>query len=455
MPKINSVQPPLNFIPPQFDINIYRLVKLCYPLKIYFSTNIRNIEFENIEILGDLYHQFTQRKIRLLIAFRHPHAFDPLCLVHTFLKLLPEHFHKTKTKINDVSHFHFVWDRGIPMWAGDWVATLYSKLGGTPIHRGKVDWKGLNSARDLFVNGRFPLAIAPEGATNGHTEIIGPLEPGIGQLGLWCMDDLEKQGRKEEVIILPLGIKYSFIKEDWNALEKLLDSFISELGGEEVLAPENSLQNMNSNQIRIYQKLYRVGINLIELLEEYYKIHYGRYTEPDTNHDIASRLNHLLDNILSVPESFFMIKPKGNIIDRCRKLEQASWNWIYREDVENDTSILKQKLLDRVAYLSKEMDWHMRLVESFVSVSGNYIQEKPTFERFTEISFLFFDTISKIKTGTGADRPKLGNYSVRLTAGSPLNLKEFYPLHKTGKKGTKEAIEKIGLELFSRMNQLL
>lgn len=48
-------------------------------------------------------------------------------------------------------------------------------------------------------------------------------------MGLWCLDDLEKQDRKEDVYILPLGIQYSYIEEDWNRLETLLDSFIQDL----------------------------------------------------------------------------------------------------------------------------------------------------------------------------------------------------------------------------------
>ncbi|HNN78466.1 MAG TPA: hypothetical protein PKL30_06250, partial [Leptospiraceae bacterium] len=414
MGKIDSIQPPLHFIKPDFDINVYRLAKIGYPFKLYFSSDIRKIEFLNIEILGDLYHQFIKKKIRLMIAFRHPNAYDPLCLVHTFFNLLPKYFQQSKIKIDDVTHFHFIWDRGIPMWAGDRIGKLYSKLGGTPIHRGKVDWKGLNSARNLFVNGRFPLAIAPEGATNGLNEIIAPLEPGIGQLGLWCLDDLEKQARQEGVVILPLGIKYSYLKEDWRSLEKLLDSFNQDIGGKEILAPEKNLDKMSPTQVRIYHKLYQAGINLLTLLEDYYRTHYGRYTKCDDPANISMRLNTLMDHILSVPESFFMITPKGSIIDRCRKLEQASWNWIYREDIGSDISLLQKKLYDRMAFLSKEMDWHMRLVESFVSVTGSYVQEKPSYERFTEITFLIFDTISKIKTGSGKERPDLGKYRVQL-----------------------------------------
>lgn len=455
MPKINSIQPPLHFIEPAFDLKAYYFAKYVHPFKLRFQSPIRKIEFSNIEVLGDLYSKFVNKKARLMIAFRHPNADDPLCLIHIFSRLLPDYFKKNKVKIDDITHFHFVWDRGIPLWAGEFTGKLYSGLGGTPIHRGKVDWKGLNSIRNLFVNGRFPLAIAPEGATNGHNEIIGPLEPGIGQMGLWCLDDLEKQGRKEEVYILPLGIQYYYLKEEWGKLEELLDSFILDLGAKSILVPDNLTEGMNPLQAKNYKKLYQSAIGLLGIIEEFYKAHYGCLPKKEEKDDIPKRLNTLLDNILSVPERFFQITPRGNIIDRCRKLEQASWDWIYQEDVSENIPVIQRKLLDKMAGQSKEMDWHMRLVESFVSVTGTYIKEKPSYERFTEITYLLFDTISKIKTGSGQKRPDLGKYKVRLTVGNPILLNPYHAIHKTGKRGTKEAIEKICEELFIRMNELI
>ncbi|MBL0265354.1 MAG: hypothetical protein IPQ05_16190 [Leptospiraceae bacterium] len=84
MTKINSIQPPLHFIEPAFDLKAYYFAKYIHPFKIKFTTPIRKIEFSNIEILADLYHKFANNKVRLMIAFRHPNADDPLCLIHIF-----------------------------------------------------------------------------------------------------------------------------------------------------------------------------------------------------------------------------------------------------------------------------------------------------------------------------------------------------------------------------------
>ena len=114
-------------------------------------------------------------------------------------------------KLRSPVHSHFVYDRGMTIWAGDWLGWLFSRLGGIPIHRGKrLDRTGLRAARELLVNGQFPLAIAPEGATNGHSETVSPLEPGVAQLSFWCAEDLRKKGRSEQVYIVPIGIRYTY-----------------------------------------------------------------------------------------------------------------------------------------------------------------------------------------------------------------------------------------------------
>jgi len=49
----------------------------------------------------------------------------------------------------------------------------------------------------------------------------------------------------------------------------------------------------------------------------------------------------------------------------------------------------------------------MRLVESFVAVTGTYVLE-PTFERFAETALLMFDMLARIKGDKLPHRPRLG-----------------------------------------------
>ncbi|BAZ85105.1 phospholipid/glycerol acyltransferase [Dolichospermum compactum NIES-806] len=50
----------------------------------------------------------------------------------------------------------------------------------------------------------------------------------------------------------------------------------------------------------------------------------------------------------------------------------------------------------------------MRLVESFVAVPGMYIREKPTVERFAEMTLLLWDMINKINDTYSLPTKKIG-----------------------------------------------
>ncbi|NJL47786.1 MAG: hypothetical protein HC929_10290 [Leptolyngbyaceae cyanobacterium SM2_5_2] len=134
---------------------------------------------------------------------------DPLCLSYLFSRLVPQAACQQGFNLQRPIHSFFMYDRGMPLWAGAWLKWFFASLGGIPVHRGRrLDLKALKSVREHIVNGPFPVTIAPEGATNGHSEIISPLEPGTAQVAFWAVEDLQKAGRVEEVVLLPVGLRY-------------------------------------------------------------------------------------------------------------------------------------------------------------------------------------------------------------------------------------------------------
>jgi hypothetical protein len=361
-----------------------------------------------------------------------------------------------------------MYDRGIPLWAGKFMGWLYARLGGTPIHRGKIDLLGLRSARNLFANGTLPMAAAPEGATNGHTEIVSPLEPGISQLGFWCLEDLQKAGRSEDVLMLPLGIRYCYVTPPWKAIDGLLTTLEVDAGLAEMQpSPGETLEALR------YKRLYRLGEHLLGIMEDYYTRFYHqalpmvkptkakpvKVTEPYVpipNEEFAARLNALLDAALKVAEQFFNLQPKGTLIDRCRRLEQAAWDYIYREDfkqVEN-LSPLERGLADRVAEEADLRAWHMRIVESFVAVTGKYVLEKPTAERFAETTLLMWDMFARLKGKSPFNRPKLGKQVALLTVGQPISVSQRWDAYKENRKGAKQAIADLTQELQTALEAM-
>jgi 1-acyl-sn-glycerol-3-phosphate acyltransferase len=468
MSRLTQAQPPLEFIPPALDRNVLRIVQACFPLWMRSRTALAEVKATNVEELVNLYAQFQAGKIRLLLAFRHPSSNDPMVMGYLLSRLLPQMAKHQRVVLKPPYHAHFMYDRGIPLWAGSAVGWLYSKLGGTPIHRGKVDRMGLRSARDLFANGMFPLMAAPEGATNGHNEIVSPLEPGLAQLGFWCMEDLVKAGRSEQVIIVPIGIQYQYLTPPWGAIEKCL----RELEADSGIAVSASVgRDYNSDKADLYRRLYQLAEHLLTMMEQFYTRFYHQTLPttaqagtsaipglaPGSNAEFSVRLQALMDVALQVTEQYFNVPPKGSVIDRCRRLEQAGWDYIYREDLKNIDALspLERGLADRVAEEASLRLWHMRLVESFVAVTGKYVVEKPTVDRFAETLLLISDMTTRIKGGNPFNRPKLGKQCAHVTIGTPIALSDRWESYQSNRRAAKQAVADLTQDLQTALQNLI
>ncbi|OUL18929.1 glycerol acyltransferase [Nostoc sp. RF31YmG] len=461
MPKsIQSIQPPLKFIPPRFNVAILQITKWLLPVLLRFRVRpwlpagIIQIEAKNAEVLAQLYEKFQAGKIRFLLAFRHPEVDDPLSMFYLLSRIVPRVARQEGIKLQSPVHSHFLYDRGMTLWAGDWLGWFFSLLGGVAIRRGKrLDRQAIQTARELFANSKIPIAVAPEGGTNGHSGIVSPLEPGVSQLGFWCVEDLAKANRPETVFIVPIAIQYRYVNPPWSKLERLLSKLETE-SGLPILPVENDI---NGQPEIYYQRLCRLAEHIISEMEEFYRRFYHQNLPAIPNQEITSRLHRLLDTALQVPEQYFNIQPQGNFIDRCRRLEEAGWSYIYREDVPNIAALspLKRGLADWIAEEADLRMRHMRLVESFVAVTASYIQEQPTVERFAETTLLMFDMLSRISDRKTPARPRLGWRAARITVGEPISVTERWANSQSDRQASRQAASQLTQDLKIALEQLI
>ncbi|MEL7359994.1 MAG: 1-acyl-sn-glycerol-3-phosphate acyltransferase [Cyanobacteria bacterium J06560_6] len=438
----NRAQPALDFIPPNYSPLLRRAIQPLMPAWTSWKTDLAEVETRNVETLAKLYQEFDAGKTRLMLAFRHPSTTDPYVLSYLLWRSLPKKARELGIKINQ-PHAHFLYDRGIPLWAGQWLGGLFSRLGGIPIQRGKLDLLALKTARRLLLEGKFPLAAAPEGGTNGHNEIVSPLEPGIAQMGFWCAEDLQAKNRTESVVILPIGIQYRYLEEPW----KPLDNLIGQMEADSGLKDDKALD--------LYGRLYRLAEHLLTMMEGYYTEFYGVAFDEvapndEPNKQLGARLRVLMDEALKVAEQYFGLRPKGSMIDRCRRLEQAGWDRVFREDTENLFPV-ELGLANRVAEEADLRIWHMHLVESFVAVTGHYVKEHPSADRFAETALLLRDMIDKIK-GEPVSQTQLGPQRVIATVGNPIVVSERYSDYQ---KKRRRAIATLTADLQAEMERLI
>jgi hypothetical protein len=458
-----QAQPPLTFLPPRFDPLVAQVLNWIVPSWLRLGTNVGELEAEHVERLVELYREFDAGKVRFMLAFRHPTANDPFCLAYLLARHVPATAKRMGVELRQPVHMHFIYDRGIPIWAGKWVEWLYPRLGGTPIQRGKLDRQGLRSIRDLFAFGRFPIMAAPEGATNGHSERVSPLEPGVAQMGFWCAEDLRKANREEKVVILPVGIQYRYRQAPWGEIRETLVAMERDLGitgpvPAEIPVPAASGSAEDQGQLReLYPRLYRIGVHLLGLMEGFYtRFHHQSLPSPE-GRSLNDRLQALLDTALRVAEEFFKLQPKGTVVDRCRRLEQAAWDCIYREDLKqiDQLSAVEKSLADRIAEEADLRIWHMRLVESFVAVTGQYVAEKPTAERFSETLLLTWETVARLKGEPAHPRPIRAKMVARLTMGEPISVSDRWAAYETDRRSARKEVERLTQDLQSALEGMI
>lgn len=466
--SLRQVQPKLKFIPPNFNPLVLQVAQRLVPILLRFRTQpwltagITRIETVNIESLVALYHQFQAGKIRFLMAFRHVEVDDSLCGMYLLSRAVPQIARQRGISLQYPIYTHFLYERGMPLWAGAWLGWLLSRLGGIPIHRGKrLDLTALRMARDLFANGQLPMTVAPEGATNGHSEIVSPLQSGVAQLGFWCVEDLVKAKRCETVYILPIGIQYYYTKPPWSKLNWLLSKLEADSG----LAVQPWEAEIPDPE-KYYQRLLRLGEHLLAKMEQFYSRFYHQtlpeaMSTPDQpitqNHILAVRLQALLHKALQVAENYFGLQAQGSINERCRRLEEAGWTYIYREDLQDLSALspLDRGLADWIAEEASLRMLHMRLVECFVAVTGTYVLNKPTIERFAETALIMFDLLARIKGDKLPRRPQLGQRWVKITVGEPISVTERWQNYQISHQASKLAVTDLTQDLQVALEKMI
>jgi hypothetical protein len=467
MTQITQARSPIKLSPPVFKPWSLTIARWFLPFWLKRRLRIERVYSNNVEQLVELCRKFQNGNTRLILAFRHPSRDDIFCLSHLLARSLPESGDRYRISLDKPFFAHFFYDRHLPQWAGRTIAWLFPKLGGIAIDRGTIDRDGMDIARNILFEGKLPLAIAPEGNENGLSEAIDPLEPRTAQLGFWCAKDLAASGQFAETTIVPIGIQYYYMNEPWLSLEDTIAKIESEVGiAADRTESISTIRHGEPKHMKriLYDRIYKLAQYFLYQMENFYA-QFHQYSSPErpdisvglSRQQIAERLTAVLDYSVHICESHFNLQPKGSIADRCRRIERASRKWIYPKALKNPDNLppTSKKLADRIATEADLRVWHMRMAETLVAVTGTYIKDRPSVDRFAEITLKIWDLLAQIEGKKNPDRPYLGERIAEVTVGDPISVSPRLQNYLSSRERAKSEVANLTEEIRVALDRMI
>ena len=316
---------------------------------------------------------------------------------------------------------------------------LLPHVGALPVYHVKFDAESLSLIRSVLRDGPCPLALAPEGQISYHNETLPRIEQGTVRMGFWCARDLEKAGRAEQVLILPLSVHYHYDARDLKKLCMYMNRLELQCGlasGGSAPSPAALLPRIDTLESR-----------LLTMTEAFYSSTYGYLPpeisplaacDPDARH---RRWMSLLSFALSVAERMLGIDPKDDDdVLRMYRVRLEGWERIYPEAQVNRLPPLEAALADRRAGEAWYAMRHMELVDLMSYHNANYLTAAtPTeslFDRLVETVTTLEDLVSRLMGGNITNRPNRIRKNAVLVPGTCLNLTEQLQAYRANARAT-------------------
>jgi hypothetical protein len=386
--------------------------RLISPLYMKVALGFSMVRLVNAERLVRAYADFFQGKTRLLIAFRHPYGDEAQVMAYVIGRLIAKEAKARGIELPLKPHAHFVHGYEVPLWAGAFERWLLPRVGALPVYHAKFDSLSIKSIRSLMKDGQYPIALAPEGQVSYSSEEPPRLESGASRICLWCAEDLHKEGRSEDVVILPISIH-----QRWPAAtEKSLDALIATMEGECGLAQAAGTHR--------FERLKRLGEAVLAAAEQQYRHFYGADLPETPGLSNGERLSSLRQAALVTAERSFHLKPEGDEIRRVYRIRQTGWDRIFRSDIADLDHLpaLERSLADRLSGEAWYASRHMELVDLAYYLDLERLKADDPLELYIETAQNYFDLISRLKGGNISHRKNLRPKEGIVIVGKPLSV---------------------------------
>ncbi len=403
----------LSFIPPKFNRGMLAFARAIAPFYLRHLLGLRLEHCEGLKTLADEYRRFQRGDSRLIIVFRHVHVNDAQVIFYLINNLLPKQMRRRGRPLGEPlakrPHAHFLYGRGVPLWAGKGLEFIFSRLGGVPVSHRKLERESIDIIRSYMSEGRFPVALAPEGQVTYHNRYVYEIEPGFAQLALWTAE----AGGTGEVRVLPISQYYRYGDNPPAVLEKIFGA-VEELTG------------LRSSAEDPKRRLQEYGSALLDRIESFYSRFYHLDIPPSPAGEFTRRrVEVLTDAVLALQEKKFGVKaPFNGFTPRIFTVRQAGWDRIFHLDParRDERSRLDISMDDYIASEAFLFTRHLELVDLLSYMRPEYGLESDDPNMWIETALNLHDLSLRIQGGNISNRLEIKPVYVSLYIGEPISL---------------------------------
>ncbi len=326
------------FPTPRFRRPVYWFVRLFGGVYMRLALGVQAIKIFNEATLKEELAAFKGGKQRLIIAFRHTAVEDAPVVLMGLRQ----------------SHLAFLYGRDALNWAGNITKFIFPRLGFIAVQNRATNREGMEYLRLAAKEGRFPLALAPEGQVTYHAHHTAPIEAGVATLALWAAEG----GR--DVTIIPVGIAYQYNSNT--------TAFVRELLGRWQIESEVTLEVESP-----YEALLYACEETLTLVASYWDIDLAKMQG-----SFIERRDQLCSLLLDMGEDLALLsRGSGSIIDRLFRLRFKGEDTLFNHDETHMSALEKAKH----AQLKERAHLYLRInqtVDVLEYLDTAYIIEAPT-----------------------------------------------------------------------------
>jgi 1-acyl-sn-glycerol-3-phosphate acyltransferase len=334
------------FVPPRHHEGLFRFANTFVPQLGRLFGNVHNLTVTP----ADLSHLEALRGCRAIITPNHPTETDPI-VIFWIARLARERFNFLATRET------LEGPRG----------KLLNHIGVYSVIRGFPDRESVRTTRKLLAELDRKVVIFPEGLVYEHNDRLLEFQSGVVQMGFWALEDMDKAGKSPFLPLLPMSIKYRCFAPPEPYIERGLAAVERKLG-----------LRVKPNAGR-YERLRRLGSQVVGRVET------AEGIPIDEDADLTLRIVAVRQKTLErVARAIGApVKTSDPTGEQLHLLTLALRKWVgvlSADDTDYDARLYRQRMVTASPLFAELLRLH-----SLVAVTGDYVAEEPTAERFLEV----------------------------------------------------------------------